>query len=135
MRLRLPIAIVLLALTAMISCKKSDGPTTAEFQAITFKFGTDATPITITQATQTLNNLPRSCDPTQLVATPVLPTGFTISPDPSTAKNYTTGVTYTITNAQGNTYTMQISAPVYHAVNNPYGIYTPKHLSDIRNGL
>ena len=30
---------------------------------------------------------------------------------------------------------MQITAPVYHAVNNPYGIYTPKHLSDIRNGL
>ena len=30
---------------------------------------------------------------------------------------------------------MQITAPVYDAVNNPYGIYTPKHLSDIRNGL
>ena len=120
----------------MISCKKSsDGPTTAEFQAITFKFGPDATAITIDQATQTLKNLPRSCDPTQLVATAVLPTGFTISPDPTTAKNYTTGVTYTITNAQGNTYTMQITAPVYDAVNNPYGIYTPKHLSDIRNGL
>src|SRR6185436_6509844 len=117
MKLRLPLAIVLLALTAIISCKKSDGPTTAEFQAITFKFGSDATPITIDQATQILKNLPRSCDPTQLVATPVLPSGFTITPDPTTAKNYTTGVTYTVTNAQGNTYTMQISAPVYHAVN------------------
>jgi hypothetical protein len=70
-----------------------------------------------------------------LVATAVLPAGFSISPDPATAKNYTTGVTYTITNTQGGTYTMQISAPVYHAVNNPYGIYTPKHLNDIRNGL
>src|SRR6185436_17254281 len=135
MKLRLPLAIVLLALTATISCKKSDGPTTAEFQAITFKFGQDATAITIDQATQTLKNLPRSCDPTQLIATASLPSGFAITPDPATAKNYTTGVTYTITNAQGNKYTLQISAPVYHAVNNPYGIYTPKHLSDIRNGL
>jgi hypothetical protein len=55
--MRISIAIVFLALTATISCKKSDGPTTAEFQAITFKFGQDATPITITQATQTSEEL------------------------------------------------------------------------------
>ena len=90
MKFRLPIAFVLLAITGMLSCKKgSDGPQPAEFQANTFKFGPDATPITIDQATQTLKNMPRSCDVTQLVATAVLPAGFSISPDPTTAKDYT----------------------------------------------
>lgn len=136
MRLRLPIAFVLIALTAFTGCKKdSDGPSTAEFQPITFKFSQDATPFTISQASQTLNNLPRSCDATQLIATAVLPSGFSISPDPSSSKNYTAGVTYTITNAQGNTYSLKITAPVYDPVNNPYGIYTSRHLSDIRKGL
>jgi hypothetical protein len=30
---------------------------------------------------------------------------------------------------------MQITAPVYDSVTNPYGIYTARHLSDTRNGL
>jgi hypothetical protein len=136
MKLRLPVAFMLLALTAMIGCKKgSDVRSQAEFQPITIKFGQDATPFTINQSTQTLKNLPRSCDPTQLAATTLLPSGYAISPDPSTTKNYTTGVTYTIKNARGNTYTVQITAPVYDPVNNPHGIYTVGHLNDIRNGL
>ncbi len=130
------ITIVLLIITGIIACKKGgDGPQTTEFKPITFKFGVDATAITIEHAEQVLKNMPRSCDVTQLVATAVLPTGYSISPDPSTAKNYTSGITYTITTNEGKTYTMKITAPVYDAVNNPYGIYTPKHLSDIRNGL
>src|SRR5688572_20787550 len=136
MNFRLSIASVLLVVTGLISCKKgSVEPKVAEFQAITFKFGQDATPITISQASQTVKNLPRDCDPTQLIATAALPAGFAISPDPATAKDYTRGITYTITNSQGSTYTMQITAPVYDPVNNPYGIYSARHLSQIRNGL
>jgi hypothetical protein len=82
-----------------------------------------------------IKNMPRSCDVTKLIATAVLPTGFSISPNPSAAKDYSNGVTYTVTNAHGQSYTMQITAPVYDATNNPYGIYTPKHLNDVRNGL
>ena len=136
MKFRLPIAFVLLAITGMLSCKKgSDGPTPGQFQPITFKFGADATPIVIDHAEQIVKNMPRSCDVTQLVATAVLPVGYSISPDPSTTKNYTNGITYTITTNDAKTYTVKITALVYDAVNNPYGIYTPKHLSDIRNGL
>src|SRR5688572_29758484 len=136
MNFRLSIACVLLISTGMLSCKKgSVEPQPAGFQAVTFKFGQDATPITINQASQTVKNLPRGCDPTQLVATAVLPTGYSISPDPTTAKNYTTGVTYTITNNQGASYTMNITAPVYDPQNNPYGIYTATHLSDMRKGM
>lgn len=136
MKLRLPIALLSLVLAGMVSCKKgSDGPGPTGFEAISFKFGQDATAITIDQASQTLKNMPRSCDVTKLVATAVLPSGYSISPDPTTVKDYSKGVTYTITNSQGGTYTMSITAPVYDAVNNPYGVYTAKHLSDIRNGL
>ena len=121
---------------AMISCSKSnDGGGTADFQPITFKFGPDATAITISSASQVVKNLPRSSDVTQLTATADLPAGSTISPDPTTAKDYTKGVTYTVTTSQGKSYIVQITAPAYDATNNPYGIYTPKHLSDIRNGM
>src|SRR5687767_12223296 len=107
MKFRLPIAFVLLVVTGMVSCKKgSDGPQQAVLQPITFKFGQDATPVIIDQATQTLKNMPRSCDVKQLVATAVLPSGFSISPDATIAKDYTKGVTYTITTNEGKTYTV-----------------------------
>src|SRR5215471_21480292 len=87
-----------IALTAGIfSCSKkssdSTPPAPPQFQAITFKFGTDATPITMDNAVMLVKNMPRSCDVTQLIAAAVLPAGYSISPDPSTSKDYTKGVT------------------------------------------
>jgi len=123
-------------ITGIISCSKSsEGPGTSEFEPITFKFGADATAIVIDNSVEVVKNLPRSCDVTQLSASAVLPSGYTISPDPTTAKDYTKGVTFTVTTNQGKTYTVQITAPAHDAVTNPYGIYTAKQLSDIRNGL
>lgn len=137
MNYKLPKAVCALLLVAGIySCKKStDEPQAAQFQAVTFKFGTDATPITINNAVEVVKNMPRSCDVTKLVAVADLPAGYSISPDPATAADYTKGVTYTITPNQGGKYTVKITAPVYDSVSNPYGIYTAKNLSDIRNGL
>ncbi|MCU7547889.1 hypothetical protein OCK74_02130 [Chitinophagaceae bacterium LB-8] len=123
----------LLFASVLFSCKKESQ--VAQFQAVTFKFGADTTSISIDNAVQVLKNMPRSCDVTQLSAAAVLPAGYSISPDPAVAKDYTKGVTYTINTNQGKSYSVQITAPVYDAVNNPYGIYTPKQLSDIRNGL
>lgn len=132
----LNIVTVLAILTAMLSCKKTkDEPKTAQFQSLTFKFGTDSTAISVDNAAQTLKNLPRNSDVTKLVARVVLPSGYSISPDPSTAKDYTKGVTYTVTTNEARTYTVQITAPAYDAVSNPYGIYTARHLSDVRFGL
>ena len=127
----------LFLITGIISCKKGGDapPPPTTFQAITFKFGPDSIAINIDAATKTVKNLSRSCDVTQLGASAVLPAGYSINPSPSTIKNYTTGVTYTLTNDKGGTYTVQITAPVYDAVNNPYGIYSAKNLSDIRKGL
>jgi hypothetical protein len=135
MKFRISISFVLLALIGNLSCKKTEEPKPVEFQPITFKFGQDATPILINQPTQMVKNIPRGFNVTQLSATAELPAGFTISPDPTSAKDYTKGVIYTITNSQGGTYTLNITIPVYDPVNNPYGIYTPRQLSDIRNGL
>ena len=136
MKHSLPIALAMLVLTGMVSCKKNDDvPVPAEHKAITFKFGQDATSIIIDQDSQVVKNLPRTVDITQLTATVEMPTGYTISPEPGTAKDYTIGVTYTITNDRGQKYTKKIVTPVYDSVNNPYGVYTAKHLNDIRNGL
>jgi hypothetical protein len=133
---RLPkIVCVFLLAAAIFSCKKDETQTPAQFQPVTFKFGPDSTAVTIDNAVQTLKNMPRGTDAKQLVADAVLPTGYSISPNPATAQDYTKGVTYTVTNNNGKTYTVQITIPVYDAVTNPYGIYTPKHLNDIRNGL
>jgi len=122
----------------LFSCSKgkdsSDGPP-AQFQPITFKFGSDSTAITIDNAVQTLKNMPRGVDAKQLAASAVLPVGYSITPAPGSAQDYTKGVTYTVTNSNGKTYTVQITIPSYDAVTNPYGIYTPKQLSDIRKGL
>src|SRR4029079_11417141 len=80
-------------------------------------------------------NMPRGVDAKQLAASAVLPAGYSITPAPGSAQDYTKGVTYTVTNSNGKTYTVQITIPSYDAVTNPYGIYTPKQLSDIRKGL
>ena len=137
MKFRISLAACALFLIAgIISCKKSnDEPATSGFHAIPFKFGADSTSINIDNATQVLKNMPRSCDVTQLGAAAVLPPGYAINPNPANAKDYTKGVTYTVTTNQGSTYTLQITAPAYDPINNPYGIYTAKQLSDIRKGL
>jgi len=131
--------ILLLALVTMIiviSCKKNeDVPLPVEHKAVTFKFGQDAISFVIDQDSQIVKNMPRTTDVTQLTATVELPTGYKISPEPGTAKDYTSPVTYTITNDRGQTYTKKIVVPVYDSLNNPYGVYTAKHLNDIRNGL
>jgi hypothetical protein len=122
----------------LFGCKKNtDVPdnTPAQFQPVTFKFGSDSTTITVDNSVQVIKNMPRSCDATQLAAAVVLPAGYSINPNPSTVQNYTNGITYTVTNSNGKTYTVQVTVLAYNAVSNPYGIYTAKHLSDIRNGL
>ena len=129
---------VLLLAAGLFGCKKNDGDkdqTPGQFQSLTFRFGPDSTAITVDHNIQSIKNLPRSSDPKHLVAAPVLPAGFSISPDPASARDYTAGVTYTVTNSSGQSFTVQITAPAYDAVSNPYGIYTAKHLNDIRNGL
>src|SRR6516162_10333628 len=114
MKFRISILLAFISAAVMVSCSKSsDAPQTPTFQAINFKFGPDATSISIDQASKVIKNLPRSCDVKQLTATADLPAGFTVSPDPNAAKDYSNGVTYTITNSKGGTYTMQITAPVY----------------------
>ena len=117
--------------------KKNDVPdnTPAQFQPVTFKFGSDSTIITIDNSVQVIKNMPRSSDAKQLAAAVVLPAGYSISPNPSTVQDYTNGITYTVTNSNGKTYTVQITVLAYNAISNPYGVYTAKHLSDIRNGL
>ncbi len=134
----LSILCVLLFAAGIFSCKKgTDGTdqTPAQFQSLTFKFGTDTTSIVIDGNAKVIKNLPRGLDPKQMVATTVLPSGYSISPNPSTAQDYTKGVTFTVTTNTAKTYSMQVTIPVYDAATNPYGIYNPKHLSDIRNGL
>lgn len=126
----------LLIVAAIFSCKKEKNePQSTGFQSFTLQFGTDSTAILIDNAVYTVKNLPRSSNATQLTAHAILPTGYTISPNPATAKDYTKGVTYTITTIQGKTYTAVVTAPAYDAVANPYGIYNAKHLNAIRNGL
>jgi hypothetical protein len=137
MNYKLPKIICAFLLAAGIfSCKKNtDDPQASQFSPVTFKFGSDSTAISIDNAVQVVKNMPRSCDVTQLGAAAVLPAGYSISPDPAAAKDYTKGVTYTVKTSQGGTYTVQITAPLYDAVNNPYGVYTARQLSDIRKGL
>jgi hypothetical protein len=131
------IAFVFFIAVSFYACKKSndDTKTPAQFQPITFKFGPDSTAIAISTATQVIKNLPLGVDPTQLTAGTVLPSGSSISPNPSSVQDYTKGVTFTVTNSNGQSYNVQITAPAYDAVTNPYGIYTPKQLSGVRNGL
>ena len=122
----------------LLGCKKNNDDTDntpAQFQPVTFKFGSDSTAVTVDNSVQVIKNMPRGIDAKQLAAAVVLPAGYTISPNPSTVQDYTNGITYTVTNSNGKTYTMQVTVLAYNAVSNPYGIYTAKHLSDIRNGL
>jgi len=121
----------------LFGCKKNDtkDETPGQFQPITFRFGPYSNAITIDNKVQVIKNMPRSADARQLTAAAVLPAGYSISPNPATAQDYTKGVTYTVTTNDGKTFTMQITAPAYDAVLNPYGVYTAKQLSDIRKGL
>ncbi len=122
----------------LFGCKKKSDDvdnTPAQFQPVTFKFGSDSTTITVDNSVQVIKNMPRSCDAKQLAAAVVLPAGYSISPNPATVQDYTNGIIYTVTNSNGKTYTVQVTVLAYNAVSNPYGIYTAKHLSDIRNGL
>jgi len=137
MNSKITLATFFLASTlGMVGCnKKSDDPIPATFEPVTFKFGSESTAVTISNPSQQVKNLPRSCDVTNMAASVALPAGYSITPDPSALKDYTKGVTFTITNAGGGTYTVQIFAPAYHSVDNPYGIYNVKQLSDIRFGL
>lgn len=125
----------LLLAAVLFGCKKSSEGGGAAFQSLTFKFGADSTAITIDNAVQEIKNMPRGYDVTKLAAAAVLPAGYSISPDPSTVTDYTKGVTYTVRTGDGKTYTVNISAPVYDPVTNPYGIYTAKQLNNVRNGL
>jgi hypothetical protein len=105
---------LLLAVKKMKMC-----PLPAEHKAVTFKFGQDAISFVIDQDSQIVKNMPRTTDVTQLTATVELPAGYKISPEPGTAKDYTSPVTYTITNDRGQTYTKKIVVPVYDSLGNP----------------
>ena len=108
----------------LFGCKKNtDVPdnTPAQFQPVTFKFGSDSTTITVDNSVQVIKNMPRSSDAKQLAASVVLPAGYSISPNPSTVQDYTNGITYTVTNSNGKTYTVQVTVLAYNAVSNPYG--------------
>jgi len=129
---------VFLFAAVLFGCKKNSDDvdnTPAQFQPVTFKFGSDSTTITVDNSVQVIKNMPRSSDARQLAAAVVLPAGYSISPNPSTVQDYTNGITYIVTNSNGKTYTVQVTVLAYNAVSNPYGVYTAKHLSDIRNGL
>lgn len=129
------IACTFLLAAVLFGCKKNSEGGAAAFRSFTLKFGADSTAITIDNAVQEIKNMPRGCDVTKLAAAAVLPAGYSISPDPSTVADYSKGVTYTIKTDQGKPYTVQITVPVYDLVSNPYGVYTARQLSDIRNGL
>jgi len=127
----------LLLAAVLFGCKKNSdgGGGDASFQSFALKFGPDSTAVSIDNAVQEIKNMPRGYDVTKLAAAAVLPAGYSISPDPATVTDYTKGVTYTIKTDNGKTYTVQITVPVYNPINNPYGIYTVKQLSEVRNGL
>jgi hypothetical protein len=102
--------------------------------AVQFKFGPGASPITIDSTNKVLRNLPAGCNVQKLAAAAVLPSGFTISPDPSTVQDYTKGVNFTVAGSQGS-YTIKLTALPYDSVGNPYGIYTVMDLSNVRHYL
>jgi hypothetical protein len=125
-------------LAGAVACsKKQDAapaPPSVLPVAVQFKFGTGASPITIDSINKVLHNLPAGCDVQKLAATAVLPSGYTISPDPSTIQDYTKGVNFTIAGSQG-TYKIKLTALPYDSLTNPYGVYTVMDLSNIRHYL
>jgi hypothetical protein len=101
---------------------------------VQFKFGAGASPVTIDSVNKTLRNLPAGCNLQQLAATAVLPSGYSIAPNPATVQDYTKGVNFTITGAQGS-YNIKLTALAYDSISNPYGVYTVTDLSNIRHYL
>lgn len=125
--------------TGVFACSKKDAgvsapPSSTLPISVQFKFGAGASPVTIDSLNKTLRNMPAGCNVKNLTATAVLPSGYTIAPDPATAKDYTSGVTFTITGAQGS-YNVKLTALTYDSIANPYGIYTAKDLNNMRNYL
>ena len=137
---RLLFAISCIAVFASIqSCKKDSGGATNPVVVLPFNFqltfGANATPITVDSSNTVLRNLPRTCSNIKnIVVAAVLPSGYTISPDPATIKDYSTAVNFTLKSGQGVSYTVKVTAVPYDSLANPYGVYTVKDLNDIRNG-
>jgi hypothetical protein len=128
----------LVLITGAFACKKDSGNSTPPSPTlpfnVQFKFGAGASPVTIDSLNKTLRNLPAGCNVQQLAATAVLPSGYTIAPDPATVQDYTQGANFTITGAQGK-YNVKLTALAYDSLANPYGIYTAKDLSNVRHYL
>jgi len=101
---------------------------------VQFEFGSGNSPVTIDSTSKILHNLPAGCNLQKLAATAVLPSGYTISPDPSTIQDYTKGVNFTIKGSQGS-YTIKLTALPYDSIANPYGIYNAYDLSNVRHYL
>lgn len=101
---------------------------------VQFEFGSGNSPITIDSTNKILRNLPAGCNLQQLAATVSLPSGYTISPDPSTVQDYSKGANFKITGSQSS-YNIKLTALPYDSLANPYGIYTVKDLSNIRHYL
>jgi hypothetical protein len=125
-----------LSVLAFACSKKQDAPPASPVLPVSvqFEFGTGASPITIDSTNKILRNLPAGCNVQKLAATAVLPSGYTISPDPSTVQDYTKGVNFTIKGAQGS-YNIKLTALPYDSLSNPYGIYTVMDLSNVRHYL
>lgn len=128
-------------MAGLFSCSKKDSGGTNNPPAsqtlpisVQFKFGAGASPFTIDSINKTLRNLPAGCNLQKLAATVVLPSGYNVSPDPATVQDYTKGASFTITGAQGS-YNVKLTALPYDSLNNPYGVYTVKDLSNIRHYL
>lgn len=125
--------------TVDISIKSNEASATA------FKLGAENFTIQIPagETAATLNNAPRTIagDLTKVPVTLVINgTDATIK---TGAGNFTNGsnldltkpVTFTLTSKDGiasKNYSLTITA--YQAASNPYGVYTPRHLNDMRNG-
>ena len=138
MKLRPLLSLIGLA-TLAIACHKDAAPPAPSPSpllpvAVQFQFGAGASPVAIDSTTKVLRNLPAGVDAQKLAATAVLPSGYTISPDPSVAADYTKGVTFKLTGSQGS-YNIKLTAMPYDSLANPYGIYTVKDLSNVRHYL
>ncbi len=138
---RLRVVGLLALLTGAFACHKNQAAAPAPPPPppvlpvnVQFEFGSGNSPITIDSTNKILRNLPAGCNLQKLAATVVLPSGYNISPDPSTVQDYTKGVNFTITGSQGS-YNIKLTALPYDTVTNPYGIYTVKDLSNVRHYL
>lgn len=133
---RLKVVGMLAMLTGAFACQKTQNaaPATPPVLPVSvqFQFGSGASPITIDSSNKILRNMPAGCNLQKLVATVVLPSGYSISPSPDSALDYTKGVSFKITGAQG-AYNIKLTALPYDSLSNPYGIYTAMDLSNMRH--